>query len=117
MAASVKGPAVMGRGSLCPLLDIGLGLVHYALSAQGRGPLVVGPHVILVRQEHVLHPAHFLHHASCLLGGLALRCNHASSEAWADYVREDLPIAGLSYTWWRTCQDRAGWRAAIKCLL
>ncbi len=32
-------------------------------------------------------------------------------------VREDLQIAGLSYTWWRKSQDRAGWRAAIECLL
>ena len=30
-----------------------------------------------------------------------------------DYVREDLHFAGLSFTWWRKFQDRAGWRAAI----
>ena len=24
---------------------------------------------------------------------------------------------GLSFTWWRESQDRAGWRAAIECLL
>ena len=34
-----------------------------------------------------------------------------------DYVREDLQLAGLSYTWWRKSQDRAGWRAAMKCVL
>ena len=36
---------------------------------------------------------------------------------WVDYVREDLQIAGLSYTWWKKSQDRAGWRAAIESLL
>ena len=40
-----------------------------------------------------------------------------SHKQWVDYVREDLQIAGLSYTWWRISQDRAGWRAAIECLL
>ena len=36
---------------------------------------------------------------------------------WVDHVKEDLQIAGLSYTWWRKSQDSADWRAAIKCLL
>ena len=36
---------------------------------------------------------------------------------WVDYVREDLQFAGLSLTWWRKSQGRAGWRAAIECLL
>ena len=40
-----------------------------------------------------------------------------SQKQWVDYVREDLQIAGLSYTWWKKSQDRAGWRAAIECLL
>lgn len=40
-----------------------------------------------------------------------------SQKQWVDYVREDLQIAGLSYTWCRKSQDRAGWRAAIECLL
>ena len=40
-----------------------------------------------------------------------------SHQQWVDYVREDLQIVGLSYTWWRKFQDRAGWRAAIECLL
>ena len=34
-----------------------------------------------------------------------------------NYVREDLQFAELSMTWWRKSQDRAGWRAAIECLL
>ncbi len=41
----------------------------------------------------------------------------SSHKQWVEYVREDLQTAGLSYTWWRKSQDRAGWRAAIKCLL
>ena len=40
-----------------------------------------------------------------------------SQQQWVDYVGEDLQIAGLSYTWWKKSQDRAGWRAAIECLL
>ena len=40
-----------------------------------------------------------------------------SQKQWMDYVREDLHFAGLSITWWRKSQDRAGWRAAIECLL
>ena len=32
-------------------------------------------------------------------------------------AREDLQFAELSITWWRKSQDRAGWRAAIECLL
>ena len=40
-----------------------------------------------------------------------------SQKQWVDYVREDLQSAGLSYTWWRKSQDRAGWRTAIECLL
>ena len=40
-----------------------------------------------------------------------------SQKQWVNYVREDLQIAGLSYTWWKKSQDRAGWRAAIECLL
>ena len=32
-------------------------------------------------------------------------------------VREDLQLAGLSFTWWKKIQDRAGWRAATECLL
>ena len=38
-------------------------------------------------------------------------------EQWVDHVREDLRIAGLSYTWWKKSQDKVGWRAVIKCLL
>ena len=40
-----------------------------------------------------------------------------SQKQWVDYVREDLQFAELSTTWWRQSQDRAGWRAAIECLL
>jgi hypothetical protein len=40
-----------------------------------------------------------------------------SQKQCVDYVMEDLQTAGLSYTWWRKSQDRAGWRAAIECLL
>ena len=43
-----------------------------------------------------------------------------SQKQWVatmDYVREDLHFAELSITWWRKSQDRAGWRAAIECLL
>ena len=40
-----------------------------------------------------------------------------SQKQWVDYVREDLQFAGLLFTWWRKSQDRAGWRAAIECLL
>ena len=40
-----------------------------------------------------------------------------SQKQWVDYVREELQIAGLSYTWWKKTQDRAAWRAAIECLL
>ena len=40
-----------------------------------------------------------------------------SQKQWVDYVKEDLQFAGLSFTWWRKSQDRAGWRAAIECLL
>ena len=32
-------------------------------------------------------------------------------------VREDLQFAGLSITWLRKSQDRAGWRAALECRL
>ena len=34
-----------------------------------------------------------------------------------DYVRADLQLAGLSYTWRRKSKDRAGWRAAMKGVL
>ena len=40
-----------------------------------------------------------------------------SQKQWVDYVREDLQFAELSITWWRKSEDRAGWRAAIECLL
>ena len=40
-----------------------------------------------------------------------------SQKQLMDSVREDLQFAGLSITWWRKSQDRAGWRAAIECLL
>ncbi len=36
----------------------------------------------------------------------------ASFKQWVDQVREDLQIAGLSYTQWRKFQARAVWRAA-----
>ena len=36
---------------------------------------------------------------------------------WVDYVREDVQLAGLSFTWQSRFQDRAGWGAAIECLL
>ena len=36
---------------------------------------------------------------------------------WVDSVREHLNSAGLSQTWWRKSQDRAGWRAAIEYVL
>ena len=54
---------------------------------------------------------------------MALECTPAShvrgrsQKQWVDYVREDLQFAELSLTWWRKSQDRAGWRAAIECLL
>ena len=38
-------------------------------------------------------------------------------DTWVYYVRKDLQISGLLYTSWRISQDRAGWRAAIECLL
>ncbi len=41
----------------------------------------------------------------------------SSQKQWVDYVTKDLQTAGLSYTWWRNSQDKAGWRAAIECLL
>ena len=40
-----------------------------------------------------------------------------SQKQWAGYVREDLQFAELSFTWRRKSLDRAGWRAAIECLL
>ena len=40
-----------------------------------------------------------------------------SQKQGVEYVREDLQFAGLSFTWWRKSQDRAGWRAAIEGLL
>ena len=40
-----------------------------------------------------------------------------SQKQWVDYVREDLHLAGLSLTWWKKSQDRAGWRAAIHDVL
>ena len=40
-----------------------------------------------------------------------------SQKQWVDYVRKHLQVAGLSITWWWKFQDRAGWRAAIECLL
>lgn len=55
-----EGKVVMESSSLCLLLGICLRLVHDALSAQGRRPLVVGRHIIPVRQEHVLCPAQLL---------------------------------------------------------
>ena len=39
------------------------------------------------------------------------------SEAMDGLCQEDLQFAGLSSTWWRKSHDRAGWRAAIECLL
>ena len=45
------------------------------------------------------------------------RVRGRSQKQWVDYVREDLHFAELSITWWRKSQDRAGWRAAMKCLL
>ena len=38
---------------------------------------------------------------------------HGSQKQWVDYVREDLQFAGLSFTWYRKSQDRAGWRIAM----
>jgi hypothetical protein len=64
MTSSLKGKVVMSSSSLCLLLGVCLRLVHDALSAQGGRPLVVGGHVIPVRQEHVLGPAQLLHPAS-----------------------------------------------------
>ena len=49
------------------------------------------------------------------MDGSGLRVKN--QKQWVDYVREDLQIAGLSYTWWKKSQDRAGWRAVIDCLL
>ena len=40
-----------------------------------------------------------------------------SQKQWVGYVREDLQNPGLLFTLWRKSQDRAGWRAAIECLL
>ena len=40
-----------------------------------------------------------------------------SQRQWVDFVREDLHLAGLSLTWWKKSQDRAGWRAAIHDVL
>ena len=40
-----------------------------------------------------------------------------SQKQWVDYVSEDMQFAGLSLTWWKEAQDRAGWRAARDCLL
>ena len=47
----------------------------------------------------------------------AARFRGRALKQWIDYVREDLQFAGLSLNWWRRCQDRAAWRAAIECLL
>ena len=38
-------------------------------------------------------------------------------KSWNDYVREDLEAIGMPYNWWRKCQNRDEWRAAIKVLL
>ena len=32
-------------------------------------------------------------------------------------VKENLPSTGLSFTWWREAQDKAGWRATIEHFL
>ena len=37
-------------------------------------------------------------------------------DLWLDF-REALQFAGLSFTWWRKSQDRAGWRAAATHLI
>ena len=47
----------------------------------------------------------------------AARCGRLCPPPLLQIVRGDLQIAGLSYTCWRNSQDRAGWRAAIECLL
>ena len=64
MTSTLKGKIVMKSSSLCLLLGICLRLVHDALSAQGGCPLVVGRHIVPVREEHVLCPAQLLHPAS-----------------------------------------------------
>ena len=38
-------------------------------------------------------------------------------KSWTEHVKEDLHCLGLQYSWYRKAQDRAGWRAAIECLL
>ena len=40
-----------------------------------------------------------------------------SQKQWLDYVKNELQFIRLSFTWWRKSQDRAGWRAAIECVL
>ncbi len=37
-------------------------------------------------------------------------------KSWNDYVRKDLGNLGLALTWWRRCQDRPSWKAAIETL-
>jgi len=37
-----------------------------------------------------------------------------SQKQWVHYNREDVQFAGLSYTWWRNAEDRAGWRAVMQ---
>ena len=44
------------------------------------------------------------------------KADHCVMKQWVHYVREGLQFAGLSITWWRRSQDRAGWRAATECL-
>ena len=48
---------------------------------------------------------------------VAMSCSKHTEQGVIQDVREDLQIAGFSYTWWKKSQDRAGWRAAIECLL
>ena len=38
-------------------------------------------------------------------------------KSWSEHVKEDLHCLGLQCSWYRKAQDRAGWRAAIECLL
>ena len=45
------------------------------------------------------------------------RVRGRSQKQWAVYVRVVLHLAGLPLTWWKKCQDRAGWRAAIHDVL
>ena len=53
-------------------------------------------------------------HSHVFLNNFWLQSARQESEAMGgSYVGGDLHLAGLSLTWWKNSQDRAGWRAAL----